>query len=165
VCSSDLPLDILPLRERRGDIELLAVYFLKQIAETYAVEPRELDPQLLEALCQYPWPGNVRELRAVLENMLVMSDSKVLRYDALPADIASSLVGGSSVANPSLGERGKSSLNKPLPAAETLDGLECEAIRNELILHKGNRSKVARILGISRSTLYRKIKNYGLAGD
>lgn len=160
-----MPLDILPLRERRGDIELLAFYFLKQIAETYAVEPRELDPQLLEALCQYPWPGNVRELRAVLENMLVMSDSKVLRYDALPADIASSLVGGSSVANPSLGERGKSSLNKPLPAAETLDGLECEAIRNELILHKGNRSKVARILGISRSTLYRKIKNYGLAGD
>lgn len=157
-----MSLDILPLRERPGDIESLAVYFLKQFAETYAIEPGELDPLLLEALCQHPWPGNVRELRSILENMFVMSETKVLSHDVLPADIATSLEGGLG------GLKGKVRAglsNKTLPAAETLDGLECEAIRNELILHKGNRSKVARILGISRSTLYRKIKNYGLAGD
>ncbi len=157
-----MSLDILPLRERRGDIELLAVYFLKQFAEAYASEPRELDPQLLQVLCQYTWPGNIRELRAVLENMFVMSETAVLSCDDLPADISAALVGDLSITQ---SEIGNGLSNHGLSGAETLDELECEAIRNELILHKGNRSKVARILGISRSTLYRKIKNYGLEGD
>ena len=154
-----MSLDILPLRERPGDIALLTNYFLKQFAQTYTIEPRQLDPLLLKALCQYSWPGNVRELRAVLESMFVMSDAPVLGRDELPADITAAL--GATVDGLAAFA---GSVNNTL-GAETLDGLECEAIRKELLLHKGNRSKVARILGISRSTLYRKIKSYGLAED
>lgn len=163
-----MSLDIIPLRQRADDIKLLADYFLEQFSQTYAVEPRQLDPLLLDVLCQYPWPGNVRELRAVLESMFVMSDAQVLRCDELPADIMAA--SGSRVDNQGLlcaeqTEACGGSMNNALPGAETLGGLECEAIRKELIAHRGNRSKVARVLGISRSTLYRKIKSYGLGED
>ncbi|OUS09471.1 hypothetical protein A9Q89_13245 [Gammaproteobacteria bacterium 53_120_T64] len=154
-----MSLDIMPLRERPGDIALLSHLFLQQFAQTYTTELRQLEPLLLEALCEYPWPGNVRELRAVLESMFVMSDAQVLSCDALPADMAAGRLNALSVGD------GDGIGDTSLPAADTLDGLECQAIRKELILHKGNRSKVARNLGISRSTLYRKIKNYGLADD
>ncbi|RLA38678.1 MAG: sigma-54-dependent Fis family transcriptional regulator [Gammaproteobacteria bacterium] len=150
-----MSLDIMPLRERPDDIALLSNLFLQQFAQTYSTELRQLDPLLLDALCLYPWPGNVRELRAVLESMFVMSDAQVLSCDELPADLTTAGLNALSVG----------AVSTSLPAADTLDGLECEAIRKELILHKGNRSKVARNLGISRSTLYRKIKNYGLADD
>lgn len=161
-----MSLDILPLRERPGDIELLAHLFLQQFALDYASEPRQLEPLLLDALCQYPWPGNVRELRAVLESMFVISDAQILSCDDLPADITAALSGeGLDVLRVNQSDACDSPASNTLPGAETLDGLECEAIRKELVLHRGNRSKVARILGISRSTLYRKIKSYSLADD
>ncbi|MBL4783106.1 MAG: sigma-54-dependent Fis family transcriptional regulator [Porticoccaceae bacterium] len=163
-----MSLDVMPLRERPGDVELLSNLFLKQFSQTYAIEPRQLDPELLEVLCQYPWPGNVRELRAVLESMFVMSDTELISCDELPADILSMRANTSHNFN-------KLNISQPTvfattachaqPSVATLDELEYEAIRKELILHKGNRSKVARVLGISRSTLYRKIKSYGLTED
>lgn len=161
-----MSLDVLPLRERTGDIELLGRLFLKQFAQTYASKPRQLDPLLLDALCQYPWPGNVRQLRAVLESMFVMGDSQILSCDELPDDITAALNGeGPDVLRVNQSQVLDDPASKALPGAETLDDLECEAIRKELFLHRGNRSKVARILGISRSTLYRKIKNYRLEED
>ena len=162
-----MTLDIIPLREREGDIALLADCFLKQFAETYGAEPKQLDPLLLEKLRQYVWPGNIRELRAVLESMFVMSDADTLNCDDLPADICEALESATLMvdksANPSVSCNDM--INTGSPVAVTLDGLECEAIRKEIVLHKGNRSKIAKVLGISRSTLYRKIKNYGLADD
>lgn len=161
-----MSLDILPLRERPGDIELLAHLFLQQFALANASEPRQLESLLLDALRQYPWPGNVRELRAVLESMFVISDAQTLSYDELPADITAALSGeGLNVLRVNQSDAFDGPASNTLPGAETLDGLECEAIRKELVLHRGNRSKVARILGISRSTLYRKIKSYSLADD
>ena len=88
-----MSLDVLPLRERVGDIALLADVFVKQFALAYTSEPRQLDPLLLDALCQYAWPGNVRELRAVLESMFVLSDTQTLSRDELPADITAALAG------------------------------------------------------------------------
>ncbi|MBQ0720914.1 MAG: sigma-54-dependent Fis family transcriptional regulator [Gammaproteobacteria bacterium] len=155
-----MSLDIMPLRERASDIALLVDLFLKQFAQTYAVEAPQLDPLLLDTLCHYAWPGNVRELRSVLESMLVMSDTQNLSCDDLPADIKMAL--GDLVAG--AGYAIQSAPSSGVMGAATLDGLECEAIRKEMTLHKGNRSQVARVLGISRSTLYRKIKGYGLAG-
>jgi len=161
-----MTLDVLPLRERVGDIELLADVFLKQFALAYASEPRQLTPQLLDALCQYTWPGNVRELRAVLECMFVMSDARALGCDELPDDIAAALSDESpNVLRGNPSQVVDAPASKANPGSETLSGLECEAIRKELLLHRGNRSKVARILGISRSTLYRKMKNYSLEED
>jgi len=162
-----MTLDIIPLRERAGDIELLADCFLKQFAETYDTELKQLDPLLLEKLSQYVWPGNVRELRAVLESMFVLSDADTINCDDLPADITEALASATLMVgeseNPSV--NCSDMANTGPSVAVTLDGLECEAIRKEIILHKGNRSKIAKVLGISRSTLYRKIKNYGLADD
>ncbi len=163
-----MSLDIMPLRERSDDIELLAELFLQQFVQTYGLDSRQLDPLLLEALCQYSWPGNVRELRAVLESMFVMSDTQMLSREDLPDDINAAIIDG---ANGSTGlsagqpETTPGVVDNNPQGAATLDGLECEAICKELISHKGNRSKVARVLGISRSTLYRKIKSHGLAGD
>ena len=157
-----MSLDILPLRERLDDIALLSEHFLQQFAQTYTTERRQLDPLLLDALCQYPWPGNIRELRAVLESMFVMSDAQIITCDDFPADMTTA---GLNAPGAMLVEIFDGAASTTLPGANTLDGLECEAIRKELILHKGNRSKVARNLGVSRSTLYRKIKNYGLADD
>ncbi|MEZ0152262.1 MAG: sigma-54-dependent Fis family transcriptional regulator [Candidatus Reddybacter sp.] len=157
-----MSLDIMPLRERPDDIALLSDLFLQQFAQSYAMEPRQVDPDLLDALCQYPWPGNVRELRAVLESMFVMSDAQTLSCDELPTDMTTARLNALSAMPVGLFDGAASAT---LPGADTLHGLECEAIRKELLLHKGNRSKVARNLGISRSTLYRKIKNYGLADD
>ena len=161
-----MSLDVLPLRERTDDIALLGHLFLKQFAVAYASEQRQLDPLLLDALCQYTWPGNVRQLRAVLESMFVMSDTQTLSCDELPDDIAAALSGeGLDVLRVNQSQVFDGPTSKALPGAETLDDLECEAIRRELLLHRGNRSKVARILGISRSTLYRKIKSYSLEED
>ncbi|OUS18300.1 hypothetical protein A9Q88_00480 [Gammaproteobacteria bacterium 50_400_T64] len=162
-----MTLDVIPLRERADDIELLADLFLKQFAQVYGAELKQLDPLLLQELSRYAWPGNVRELRAVLESMFVMADGNMVSCEGLPADILAVLASETLLVNertsPSVGCRDVA--NTGSPVAVTLDGLECEAIRKEIILHKGNRSKIARILGISRSTLYRKIKYYGLEID
>jgi len=119
-------------------------------------------------LSRYAWPGNVRELRAVLESMFVMGDAQILSCEELPADINMTTINvnnGLAGLNTDQPDTSSGIVNNNPPATATLDGLECEAIRKELVLHKGNRSKVARNLGISRSTLYRKIKNHGLADD
>ena len=163
-----MSLDIMPLRERLDDIALLSDVFLKQFAHSYGAESRQLAPDLLAALRRYLWPGNVRELRAVLESMFVMSDALTLSCADLPADITAALdspVAGLGLLSANQAAVFDGTASATLPGTDTLDGLECEAIRKELLLHKGNRSKVARILGISRSTLYRKIKSYGLAQD
>ncbi len=142
-----MSLDIMPLRERPGDIKLLADLFLRELAQIYGVDEKQLEPQLLEILSLYNWPGNVRELRAVLESMHVMSDGKILSCKDLPAGISSA------DNNPSLMLAHSETIARTdrtlFKGDATLDELEREAIQKKLVLHNGNRTKAAKSLDIS----------------
>ncbi len=136
-----------PLRERRDDIPLLARHFLRTIGERVARRVEQIAPAALEVLCRYRWPGNVRELRNVIERALVLGDGPVLEQDDLPPELlhagppSPALVDANAVVRP-LGE------------------LEREAIVAALSATGGNKARAAALLGIDRTTLYRKLKDY-----
>lgn len=145
-----LALRLPPLRERLDDLPLLAHRCLLELEARYGLGPRQLGSELQAALQRLPWPGNVQELRALLEAMYLHSEREVLALADLPETYAD-----------------------PEPLATTADGaasdsiseLERAAIEAAIARHSNNLSAVARRLGISRSTLYRKMKRYGLAVD
>jgi len=138
-----LLLAIPPLRERAADIASLAETFIVDLNEQYGLGPKRLSDDLRGVLENHLWPGNVRELRAVIESMYVLSENDLLTSADLPPDLAVT--------------------RAPPPAAmQTIAELERDAIRRELAAQAGNRSRVARSLGISRSTLYRKLVEYGI---
>lgn len=133
-----------PLRERVGDIPLLASYFLKIFTERSGRTVR-LAAGALEAMKRYAWPGNVRELKNVLERAVTFNDTGVMQAEELE-----------------LGEEGEPSPT-PLPGGEgSLDLMEKEHIIKVLRETGGNKKKAAEILGIERRTLYNKAKRLGI---
>lgn len=138
-----LLLAIPPLRERAGDIASLAETFIAALNEQYGLGPKRLGDDLRTVLENHAWPGNVRELRSVIESMYVLSENNLLTSADLPPDLALTRAA-------------------PLAPMKTIAELERDAIQRELATQTGNRSRVARALGISRSTLYRKLVEYGI---
>ena len=140
-----------PLRECLDEIQPLAEYLLEDIARRHGMPPCEIDPAARERLCRYDWPGNVRELSNVLERAVLMSDVIVLQAAdierVLPVGRAASPVG----ASPAI--------------AETVAVAEREAIRGALRSTQGNKSRAAKLLGISRAALYEKMAVLGLDSD
>ena len=137
-----------PLRDRREDIPLLVHYFLKQAAESYGKHIDSVKPEVQQALVSYGWPGNVRQLRNVVENMVVLSESDTIGVELLPPEI-----------RPRTADVGE--INSL--AGISLEQAEKVLIRNTLKMVNGNREQAAKMLGIGERTLYRKIKEYGLA--
>jgi two-component system response regulator HydG len=129
-----------PLRERDGDIELLAETFLARIATGYGLPVPSLTPELRLALRAHPWPGNIRELRNAVERALVLSPRGTLRPEELIP--------------PPVGNAGRAS-RTGLPFPATLDVLVRAAAQAMLELSSGNKSEAARRLGISRPRLQR----------
>ena len=129
-----------PLRDRDGDIVLLAEFFLKKYAVKYGKPGLRISQRAMEKLNRHPWPGNIRELQHAVENMVIMSESEVIS----PEDIT--------LVAPSFGE--EKGLN--------LEAVEKSTIQRALSRYKGNYSSIADELGISRTTLYHKIRKYGL---
>lgn len=144
-----LSLTLPPLRERRGDIPLLAARYLEYLQATYGLGARTLGDDLLQLLLAHQWPGNVRELHGVLEALYILSERPLLRPADLPAEFTAAQA-----------RSGPASL--PTPNA-SLDRRERDAIAEAIRRCGHNMSAAARELGISRSTLYRKIKRYGIA--
>ena len=138
---SAVTLGLPPLRERPEDIPLLAEHLLRDICRRLGKPPRTLSPRLLEALSAHTWPGNVRELANVLEQAVIFSNRPVLR----PHDVALAQ------AQPGRAEQ-----------TETLEALERRHIQRVLHLTAGNKLRAARMLGIPRASLYRRIRRYGL---
>lgn len=143
-----LQIDLPPLRERKGDILLLAEYFLAQFAG-----PRDLHlaPEAEQRLLSYHWPGNVRELRNAMQNAIVMAEGQRIEADDL------------------LLREAMSAPSTPMqetaaPAAEggSLDQTEKQAILNALEAAHGVVSEAARMLGIGRSSMYSKMKRLGI---
>jgi len=141
-------LHIPALRERKEDIPLLAEHFVKQLNEKLGLTVQGIDEKAMGLLMQYHWPGNVRELCNVIETAMNFCRSNVLTAEALPPYI---------LHQQSLGtESNTCNLKTGLMA------MEYQQIRNALKASKGNRQKAAKILGISRTTLYRLMKKHQL---
>ncbi|NLW43893.1 MAG: sigma 54-interacting transcriptional regulator [Syntrophomonadaceae bacterium] len=127
-----------PLRERKEDIPLLARYILQEISTEYRIPAKELTRDGLKKLSSYDWPGNVRELRNVIERAMVVSSGEQITADDLLIETGT----------------------RPVRLTE----LEKSTIVELLQRHGGNITATAKSLGIARSTLYRKMKKYGIPG-
>lgn len=143
------------LRQRKDDIPALVTHWLGQLCERYGLPVASFDDEAYRCLLAYDWPGNVRELRNALEGSLLMSAGGVITVDKLPLEI-------SSVGTPG-GVSGPKDIagNAPEPAC-SLEMAESESIRKALAYSGGNLTRAASRLGIAKSTLYEKIRKYGL---
>jgi len=130
-----------PLRQRRGDVPLLAHHFLKKYNQRYGLEARLL-PDGIRALEDYTWPGNVRQLQHIIERLVILAPGGRIDGDAVRQAI-------------------QATAPRERPD-ETLAAAEEEQIRRVLQATGGNKSRAARILGIERKTLYRKLERMGL---
>ncbi len=157
-----LKISLPPLRERPGDVRVLAEHFLKQFAEQCGRPALRFEADVWPLFEGYPWPGNVRELRNAIERMVVMAEGDSLRLEEVPFEIRS----GKGAARPS--DAAASAGLSGLPAGglvgepATLRDLERDHIARVMQRTAGNKKEAARILGIDRSTLYAKLKAYGL---
>ncbi|MCU0776775.1 MAG: sigma-54 dependent transcriptional regulator [Akkermansiaceae bacterium] len=144
-----------PLRTRREDIVLLANAFLQEFAKENDRPVKPLTDGALVKLASYPWPGNVRELRTAIEHGVVMSNDAVIDTRHLPQFLLSQSAG-----SPQPPAAAKNSLDA---AGEfNLHALETNAIRAALATARGNRTQAAELLGVSRRTLQRKLKELGI---
>jgi len=144
---SVLPVLIPPLRERTEDILPLAHACLSEVAERLEREPPRLSPGAEDALIRYHWPGNVRELRHALERLLLAGVGDEIKADALPIEI---LEGKEAYLAPGAERR------------PTLADVERRYIELTLTYVRGNQTRAAAILGISRKALWEKRKRFGL---
>ncbi|TIP87011.1 MAG: sigma-54-dependent Fis family transcriptional regulator [Mesorhizobium sp.] len=140
-----------PLRERGEDVLLLVEHFNRQIATAAGEDPLEFSQEALDALLAYHWPGNVRELKNLIGRLHVLARSRDIGLHDLPGEIAA----------PSATSDDGKTLSAELPGG-TLVEAERQAMKNALAAEGGNLSRVARRLGISRPTLYRKLDQYGI---
>ena len=142
-----LPVHVPPLRDRRDDILPLARAFLSEMATRLGRTTPTLSRGAEDALLRYPWPGNVRELQHVVERVLVAGVDDTVNVDALPAEV---LEAEGALLAPS-GDR-----------PPTLEDVERRYIEITLRHARGNQTRAAEILGISRKALWEKRKRYGL---
>lgn len=136
-----------PLRERAGDVRILAKAFVKDFSVRLARPVTEITPAFLEALEQQPWKGNIRELRNVIERSLIVCESERLDVTDLPLDIQNTHYEQS---------------DETTPGSFELSAMERRHIARVLEYTKGNKTEAARLLKIGLTTLYRKIEEYGV---
>jgi len=141
-------LEMPPLRTRTEDIPLLVNHFIDQYAEENGVEPPDFEPGVMAILQRYRWPGNIRELRNFAENAVVMKrGGKLTEYDLDPKFLE--LEGSVPAGQTALAQN-------PLSVEEN----EKRLLRNALVQAKGNRTQAAKLLGMSRRTLHRKLHQW-----
>jgi len=138
-------LDMPPLRERRDDIPVLAQHFIDEFARRFRRPATRLTDRAARAILEYPWPGNVRELKNAIERAVALSDSEEIDLQ----------LGGEDTTRTAGNEGAAIDADRP-----TLDVLERRYIEKTLAYADGNREKTAGILGINKSTLWRKLQNY-----
>ena len=159
-----IQLRIPPLRERTGDVPLLADFFLHKLNQKYHSH-KCLAPGALSLMERYDWPGNVRQLRNVVEQSVVLSDGDFIREQDISRLIRG--VPGRPPVSPSGAAAGSSTHPVPVPEAASAPDVVSEASRIErqqivdaLVRAHGNKKKAAELLGISRSKLYRRLNTF-----
>jgi len=141
-------IDLPPLRERLEDLELLSEHFLTQFARRFALDKAGIAAAAMQAMRSYQWPGNVRELCNVLERASIMANGGEIQQEHLPADLRRQ-------SEPEPGD-------EISPLDLSLEAAERDQIRRALDSAGGRRVAAARLLGLSRRTLYRKLDKYGI---
>jgi len=155
-----------PLRERAEDIPLLADHFVRAFRLTNGGGPESISPAALEKLHRYHWPGNVRELRNVIHRAAVLSDGTMIQAVDLPTAIDGDEPGGSSASASGAMEGPVASDGSEAEARSTrLDDCVAAHIRRVLEVAGGNKSRAAELLGIPRTSLYHKMRKYGIESD
>lgn len=144
-----LTVELPPLRERREDIGLLAEHFLQTLCEEQADKHFELSMEAFECLVAYDWPGNIRELENCIRRIVALCPASIIRAEDLPPEIRY---------RP---EEGSSSMICNCSSV-SLQEIERAAIARALSDTNGNKIMASRMLGIGKTTLYRKIKEYGI---
>ena len=162
VVSIELP----PLRERGDDVILMARHFLALYNEKFRKRFLSLEPEVEGIFRAYSWPGNVRELRNLLERIVLLEDDELLREDHLPTEMVAQVESVPRVLRDALAARG----DEDSGGLPTLAEVEQEHILRVLEFTEGNRSRTARILGISRQSLIERLKRIAatrgsLSGD
>ncbi len=135
-------IELPPLRERKEDIPLLAQHFLKKFAVENQKEISDFSAEATDFLLKYEWPGNVRELENAIERAVILAKNSYIEITDLPQESLT--------------------LAHSAPSGKSLEEIEKNHILNILNETGGNYSKAARIMGISRMTLYNKVRAYGL---
>jgi transcriptional regulator with GAF, ATPase, and Fis domain len=151
----ELVITLPPLRERGGDVVLLATLFLRQMEHQLGLAPHELGRAALEALRRHGWPGNVRELRAAARRAAVLCDARVVEPAHLQLDPAPAASGAAPAHRDSTGGP------PDRPLAEARDAFVAEYVAAVLDRHGGNREAAAAALGISLRSLYRYLSGAG----
>jgi PAS domain S-box-containing protein len=141
-----ISLHIPPLRERREDIPLLVEHLLRELTQETGIYVHGITPEAVDLFMQYNWPGNIRELRNILERVLHMKDDETIRVNHLPVHITKQ--------------------KKPpyfhFSLREAVEHAEREMIQDVLKLTNGDRMRAMKMLGISKSSFYQKIKKYDI---
>jgi len=139
-----LNLHIPPLRERREDILPLAQHFLAVAALANGKQLDEINPEVAEIMFHYNWPGNVRELKNIIFRIAVTIRERTIRPEHLPLGLL------------------QNRIQSPIPPSQTLAEMERLHITQTVTAVRANINRAAKLLGISRSSLYRKLKEYGI---
>jgi DNA-binding NtrC family response regulator len=157
-----------PLRIRKGDIPVLAEHFLKELAKTNGKAFKPLGEDALPAMMKYDWPGNIRELRAAIEHGVVMSNSNRVMLKHLPSYLLNPHGLGIGLRAPSLISTKDSASALPAdPAIKPKSDLDITEVEHQLIMQAlqrsgNNRTVAAEMLGLSRRTLQRKLKDMNM---
>ena len=156
-----LKFEVAPLRDRKADIGPLARKFAAQSAAKHNIKIERIDDSLFGALYSYPWPGNVRELENVIQRAVIYCRNGVLTSDQLPYDI---LVGNAGPTNDPSVQLGGTSManNNAATLNRQISFTERDIIEQTLLKNNFSRTNTAKELGISRVTLYNKMKKYGM---
>jgi PAS domain S-box-containing protein len=141
-----IKMNLPPLRERRDDIPLLVEHFIDKFNKKFNKEITGISENVQKLFMNYPWPGNVRELEHTIEHAFILCNQSIITFEHLPSELKSFAESGY------LYLRDKKTLN-------------AQAILNALKKTAWNKTKAAKMLGISRRSLYRKIKEYNLVKD
>jgi two-component system response regulator HydG len=144
------------LRDRREDIPLLAAHFLDRISREHG-RKFTLSDEALRTMMRYDWPGNVRELENAVERACTMSSGPVLHLGDLPTQLQNQRLETLRAA-----QAGDNADETAAPTLMTLAEMEKQAILSAIRTLNGDKLQAARLLGIGKTTLYRKLKEYGI---
>lgn len=149
-----VPLNLPALSERVGDIELLINHFVKIFETEHQIKAPRFSQNSLKLLKCYNWPGNIRELRNLCERLCILLAGKMIEPENLPSEYC----------NFKVSESTPTQFTLP-PGGVHLDNLEANLIRQALEMTKGNRSKSARLLGLTRDTLLYRMQKHGFSSN
>jgi len=143
-----IPIQIPPLRERKEDIPLIAEHLIQTLNKDLGTNVIKISPEVLNILENYEWPGNVRELSNILERILYSIDAETIQIHHLPIFLQSMSLSSAKL--------------QPTLLKRLREDMEKEALIHAIRISKDNKNKAAKLLGIHRTALYKKMKKLNI---